>query len=161
MLSHICYFTYRYTIISVNCSATTLVTVLLIGVIFFDSHNSTSKNVSGNFKEIPPVNTIYQKATFTIIFIHYLLTLSFLIPNLVINWQSYNSTRCRLWQEVRWSREASVTKGQLSSSNTVKFSAAQGDIERCLIPSSVISSQCDNVCNRTLFSFQHLIVIPC
>lgn len=50
-----------------------------------------------------------------------------------------------MWQDVKWSKEASVTNGQLSNSNTVRFSAAHGDNDKCLIPSSVISSQCDKV----------------
>lgn len=54
--------------------------------------------------------------------------------------------RCKLWQDCnKWSRLLSVIRGQLSNSNTAKCSAAQGDKDNCLIPSSVINSQCDKL----------------
>lgn len=74
-------------------------------------------------------------------------TLSRRIPARVISWQSYSSMRCRLWHEMRCSKEASVMRGQLSSSRTVKFSAAHGDVPRWRMPSSVMSSQWDRLCN--------------
>lgn len=64
----------------------------------------------------------------------------------VIIWQSYNSIRCKLWHVTKCSSVWSVINGQLSNSNTDKLSAAQLPAANCLIPSSVISSQCDNVC---------------
>lgn len=67
------------------------------------------------------------------------------MPYLVMSWQSYNSTRWRLWQDVRCSKETSVIRGQLSNSRIVKFSAAHGDVDKCLIPSSVINSQWESV----------------
>ncbi|RLV62092.1 hypothetical protein DV515_00019687, partial [Chloebia gouldiae] len=45
-----------------------------------------------------------------------------------------------LWQLLRCSREASVIRGQLSSSITSSRSWAQAPLPRCRIPSSVISS---------------------
>ena len=63
------------------------------------------------------------------------------MPDRVISWQSYSSTRLRLWQETRWSREASVMSGRLSNSKTFRFSEAQGAMPSCRIPSSVMSSQ--------------------
>ena len=42
-------------------------------------------------------------------------------------------------------------RGQLSNSSTVKFSAAQGDVERCRIPSSVINSQWERLCSKREF----------
>lgn len=61
--------------------------------------------------------------------------------------------RCRLWHEMRCSKEASVMRGQLSSSRTVKFSAAQGDVPRWRMPSSVMSSQWDRLCNKKCNNF--------
>lgn len=58
--------------------------------------------------------------------------------------------RCRLWQEMRCSREASVMSGQLSNSNTVKCSDAHGDVPRWRIPSSVMSSQWDSDWNNII-----------
>ena len=46
---------------------------------------------------------------------------------------------------MRCSKEVSVIKGQLSKSNRVKCSDAQGDVPKCLIPSSVINSQWDKL----------------
>jgi hypothetical protein len=78
----------------------------------------------------------------------FILTLSFLMAFLEINWQSYNSILWRLWHEVKCSKVASVIKGQLSNSRTDKLSAAQLPAASWRIPSSVISSQCDKVCVR-------------
>ena len=84
-----------------------------------------------------------------------LRTLSLRIPILVNSWQSYSSTLWRLWHDVKYSREASVINGQLSNSKTVRFSAAQGERHRCLMPSSVMSSQCDSVWKRTVSEWKH------
>ena len=73
-----------------------------------------------------------------------------LIPALVISWQSYNSILCKLWQETRWSKLASVIRGKLSSSRTIKCSDEQGAMPNWRIPSSVISSQCDKLMNSSL-----------
>ena len=54
---------------------------------------------------------------------------------------NYSSILWRLWQPTRWSRLWSVMRGQLSSSSTTRFSLAQGDMPRCLMASSVMSSQ--------------------
>jgi hypothetical protein len=85
-------------------------------------------------------------------------TLSRRIPARVMSWQSYSSMRWRLWHEMRCSREASVISGQLSSSRTVKFSAAQGDVPRWRMPSSVMSSQWDRLWNRKHNTF---ILLAC
>lgn len=72
--------------------------------------------------------------------------LSLRMPALVISWQSYSSMRSRLWQACRrWSRLASVIRGQLSNSNTARCSAAHGERANCRMPSSVISSQWDKL----------------
>lgn len=76
-------------------------------------------------------------------------TLSLLIPARVICWQSYSSILSKLWQLFRCSREASVIKGQLSSSITSKRSCAQAPFPKWRIPSSVISSQWDKLCIQT------------
>lgn len=84
------------------------------------------------------------------------LTLSLFIPARVICWQSYSSIRSRLWQLFRCSSEASVIRGQLSSSITSRRSWAQGPLPRCLMPSSVISSQCDRLYRNTVVPTQEL-----
>lgn len=63
-----------------------------------------------------------------------------------MSWQSYNIILCKLWQLIRCSRDASVIRGQLSNSSTAKCSEAHVEVLRCLMPSSVISSQCDKLC---------------
>ena len=60
---------------------------------------------------------------------------------IVDGYSTHSSILWRLWHPTRWSRLWSVMRGQLSSSNTVRFSLAQGDMPRCLIASSVINSQ--------------------
>lgn len=83
------------------------------------------------------------------------LTRNLLIAALVIIWQSYNSMRYKLWQDTKYSNVWSVIKGQLSNSRTDKLSAAQLPAANCLMPSSVMSSQWDNVWNdikRTEYS---------
>ena len=54
---------------------------------------------------------------------------------------THSSILLRFLQEVRWSRALSVMRGQLSSSSTVSFVLAELAWPRCLMPSSVISSQ--------------------
>lgn len=82
-------------------------------------------------------------------------TLSLRMPALVISWQSYSSMRSRLWQACRrWSRLASVIRGQLSSSNTARCSAAHGERANCRMPSSVISSQWDKLCVQKVIEFE-------
>ena len=76
--------------------------------------------------------------------------LNLLIPALVISWQSYNSILWRLWQETRWSKLASVIRGKLSSSKTIKCSDEHGAMPNWRIPSSVINSQWDKLINSSL-----------
>jgi hypothetical protein len=68
-----------------------------------------------------------------------------LIPLLVINWQSYNSTLVNPWHWYNCSNDKSVISGQLSNSNTCNDSFAQFDELISFIPSSVINSHRDSV----------------
>jgi len=77
------------------------------------------------------------------------ITLSLWMPARVMSWQSYSSIRRRLWQPDRCVSDASVMSGQLSSSKTVSDSAAHSPPPSWLMPSSVISSQCDNDCSNS------------
>lgn len=88
-----------------------------------------------------------------------LLTLIRRMPCLVISWQSYSSKRTKALHERRCSSEASVINGQLSSSNTLSFSFAARLWLRWYIPSSVMSSQWDRLCNDRNTRYQGLPVL--
>lgn len=68
-----------------------------------------------------------------------------LMPARETCWQSYSSMRSRRWQLLRCSSVMSVIKGQLSNSTTCRRSWPHTLLLRCLIPSSVINSQCDRL----------------
>lgn len=86
-------------------------------------------------------------------------TLSLLMPALVMSWQSYSSIRCNPWQPIKCSSEESVMRGQLSSSMTWRCSVEQPLVPMWRMPSSVISSQWDNVWKRE--DKQHISLIMC
>lgn len=69
--------------------------------------------------------------------------------------------RSRLWQLFRCSSEASVIRGQLSSSITSRRSWAQGPLPRCLMPSSVISSQWDRLCRNIVVPNTDALLLNC
>lgn len=107
------------------------------------------KNVKPQPSPFPTGSIVQVAAAVAFEFLTLFLTLSLLIPARVICWQSYSSILSRLWQLFRCSREASVIRGQLSSSITSKRSWAQAPLPKCRIPSSVISSQWDKLCGQT------------
>lgn len=67
------------------------------------------------------------------------------MPARVTCWQSYSSSRSKPRQFSRCSSAASVTRRQLSSSNTRSLSCPHVLLLRCRIPSSVMSSQWDKL----------------
>lgn len=107
------------------------------------------KNVRPQPSQFPTGSIVRVAASVAFEFLTLSFTLSLLIPARVICWQSYSSILSRLWQLFRCSREASVIRGQLSSSITSKRSWAQAPFPKCRIPSSVISSQWDKLCGQT------------